>query len=48
MSTIDICYATCRLETQNVAPTLTGFQGINHCVQYLAIHPNKPILYPSN
>ena len=28
MSRIDICYATYRLATQTVAPTLPGFQGI--------------------
>ena len=41
-------YATCRLETQTVAPTLSGFQGIKRCVQYLASHPHKPIFYPYN
>ena len=45
---VDICYATCRLKTQTVAPTLPGFQVINICVQYLYIHPHKTILYPSN
>ena len=48
MSKIDLCYATCRLETQTVAPTLPGFQGIKRCVQYLASHPHKPIFYPFN
>ena len=48
MSRIGICYATCRLENQTVAPTLPGFQGIKRCVQYLASHPHKPIFYPSN
>ena len=48
MSRIYICYATCRLETQTVTPTLLGFQGIKRCVQYLAILPHKPIFYPSN
>ena len=48
MSRIDSCYVTCCLATQNVAPTLPGFQGIKRCVQYLAIHPYKPIFYPSN
>ena len=47
MIRIDIFYATCRLATQTVAPTLTGFQGIKRCVQYLASHPHKPIFYPS-
>ena len=45
MSRIDICYATCRLETQTVAPTLHGFQVIKRCVQYLASHPHKPIFF---
>ena len=48
MSRIDIYYATCHLATQTVSPTLPGFQGINRCVQYLDIHPHKPIFYPSN
>ena len=48
MIRIDIFYATCYLETQTVAPTLPGFQGIKRCVQYLASHPHKPIFYPSN
>ena len=43
MSRIDLCYATCHLETQTVSPTLPGFQGIKRCVQYLASHPHKPI-----
>ena len=30
-----------------MANTLPGFQGIKRCVKYLAIHPHKPILYPS-
>ena len=47
MSRIDLCYTTCHLETQTVAPTLTGFQGIKRCVQYLDSHPHKPIFYPS-
>ena len=41
-----ICYATCRLETQTVAPTIPCFQVIKGCVQYLASHPHKPIFYP--
>ena len=48
MSRIDICYATCPLATQTVAPTFTGFQGIKHCVQYLDINPHKTILYHYN
>ena len=41
VSRIGLCYATCCLSTQTVAPTLPGFQGINRCVQYLASHPHK-------
>ena len=48
MSRIDIFYSTCRLSTQNVAPTIPGFQCIKLCVQYLASHPHKPIFYPSD
>ena len=48
MSRIKICYANCRQETQNVAPTLSGFQGIKCCVQYMASHPHKPKFYRSN
>ena len=48
MSRIGIFYATCRLETQNVAPNLPGFQGIKLCVQYLDSHTHKIIFYPSN
>ena len=48
ISRIDLCYATGLLSTQTVAPPLPSFQGIKRCVQYLTIHPHKPILYPSN
>ena len=48
MSRIDLCYATCCLATQTVAPTLPGFQGIKRCVQYLDSHPHKSIFYHSN
>ena len=48
MSRIDLCYATCRLATQTMAPTLPGFQGIKRSVKYLASHPHKPIFYPYN
>ena len=48
MSRIDFLYATCRLDTQTIAPTLPGLQGIKQCVQYMAIHPHKPIFYPYN
>ena len=48
MSRIDLCYATCSQDTQTVAPTLPGFQGIKRCVQYLASHTHKPICYPYN
>ena len=48
MSRIDLFYATCHPETQPMAPTLPGFQGIKRCVQYLASNQHKPIFYPSN
>ena len=48
MSRIDIFYATCWLLTQNVSPTIPGFQVIKRCVQCLGSHPHKPIFYPSN
>ena len=48
MSRINLCYATYRLDTQTVAPTLPGFQGIKRFVQYLDSHPHKPIFNPSN
>ena len=48
MIRIGICYKTCHLETQNMAPTLTGFQGIKRCIKYMASHPHKTIFYPSN
>ena len=47
MIIIYLFYATCRLATQTVAPTLPGFQGIKRCVQYMASHSHKPIFYPS-
>ena len=43
MSIIDIFNTTCRLATQTVAPILPGFQGIKHCVKYMASNPHKPI-----
>ena len=48
MSRLEICYSTCRIATQTVAPTITGFQGIKSCVKYLDSHPHKPIFFPSN
>ena len=48
ISRISICYTTCNISTQTVAPTLPGFQGIHCCVQYLDSHPHKPIFYPYN
>ena len=47
MSRIEIFYTDCCLATQIVSPTLHGFQGPKRCIQYLAIHPHKPIFYPS-
>ena len=43
ISIIDICYTSCCLSTQTVAPTLPGFQDIKCCIQYLASHPHKSI-----
>ena len=48
MSIIDIFYTTCCLDTQNLSPTLHGFQGIKRCILYLDSHQHKPIFYPSN
>ena len=48
MSRIYICYTSCCLENQTVAPTIPGYQGMNHCIQYLGSQPHKPIIYPSN
>ena len=31
-----------------MATNIPGFQGIKLCVQYIASHPNKSILYPYN
>ena len=45
---IGIFYTACCLGTQNVAPTLPGFQGLKCYIQYLDSHPLKPIFYPSN
>ena len=43
MIIIDICYTTCILSNQTVAPALPGFQGLKICIQYMDIHPHKPI-----
>ena len=48
MSRIDICYTSCRLVTQTVAPTPPGFQAIKRLIQYLDSHLHKPIFYPYN
>ena len=48
MSRIGICYATCRLATQSVAPAIPSFQGTKLCVQYLGSQPHIPIFYPFN
>ena len=45
MSRLDICYVACLISTQTVATTITVFQGMMHCIQYLASHPHKPIFY---
>ena len=48
MSRLDFFYATCSLYTKTVAPNFPGFQGIKLRVQYIANHPHKTHLYPSN
>ena len=48
MSRIDLYCSTFHLDTQTVAPTLPGFQGIKRFFRYLASHPHKPIFYPYN
>ena len=45
---IYICYTTWCLETQTVAPNLTGFQGIKLCIQYLTSHLHKTVFNPYN
>ena len=48
MIRIDICYTAWRLSNKTVAPNLSGFQGLKHCIQYLASHPHKTIFYHYN
>ena len=48
MITIEILYTAWRLGTQTVSPTITGFQGLNRCIQYLASNPHKTIFSPYN
>ena len=48
MSIIEICYTSCLLGTKTVELNLAGFQGLKRCIQYLASHPHKPIIYPYN
>ena len=48
MSIIFTCYTACRLGTETLIPNIPGFQVLKRCIQYLDIHPNKPIFYPSN
>ena len=48
MRRIDICYTACNPGTQTVAPTIPGFQGIRHCIQYMTSHPNTAMFHPSN
>ena len=47
MSRVGICYKSCHPETQTVAPTLPGFQGIKRYIKYLDSQPHKPIFYLS-
>ena len=48
MSIIYICCTAYFLATQTVVPTLTGFQVIKICIEYLSSHSYKPIFYPSD
>ena len=48
MRGMDICYTDCHLVIQTGVPTIPVFQCLNCCIQYLYIHPHKPIFYPSN
>ena len=48
MGIIYICYTAYLLENKIVAPTLTVFQGLMRCIQYLTSHPYKPIFYSSD
>ena len=48
MSKIDIFNTSCCLETQTVAPTLTGLKGIKSCIKYLASNPHKTLFYAYN
>ena len=48
MSIIDFFCEICRLDTQTLAPTIPGFQGIKCCVKYIGSLPHKPIFYPYN
>ena len=45
---IGICYTASHLENQTAAPTLTGSQGLNICIKYLAINPHKTTFYTSS
>ena len=40
---IDIFYTAFCLGTKTMSPILPYLQGLNNCIQYLAIHPHKPI-----
>ena len=48
MNRVEIFYTGCRLGTQTVFPAMYWFQGLRRCIQFLANHPHKTILYPSN
>ena len=48
MRITDICFISCRIATQNVAPILPDFQGIKCCIQCIYSHPHNPIFYPSS
>ena len=48
MRRIVICYTAWLLITQTAAPTIPGLQGLKRCIQYLSIHPHRPIFNPSS
>ena len=48
MSIIESCHKACCLETQTVAYTIPGSQGIKNFIQYLASNPHKTIIYIFN
>ena len=47
MISIGIFYTVLCTGTQNMAPTLTYFQGLKFCIYYLYSNPLEPIFYPN-